>query len=80
MFMRSSYLCQVSLYPQDFDKFVTDQPSSFNYMESILDVLCTSDKYCICFIWVFSFFNGFVFASCCCDIFIHMTILAFFHP
>ena len=81
MFMCSSYFCEVSLYPQDFVKFVTDQPSSFNYVEPILDMLCASDKDCICFIWAFFIVTwGFVFASRCCDIFIRTTILVFFHP
>jgi hypothetical protein len=65
MFMCSSYFCEVSLYPQDFVKFVTDQPSSFNYVEPILDMLCASDKDCICFIWVFPFYGKLELCFCC---------------
>jgi hypothetical protein len=80
VFMCSCYLCEVSFYPQDFVKFATNQPTSFNYVEPILDVLCTSDKYCICFIWAFFIVTwGFVFASHCCDIFIHDN-LGIFSP
>jgi hypothetical protein len=52
------------------------------YVEPILYMLCTSNKYCICFIWPFFLMVswGFVSASCYCDIFIHTAILAFSHP